>query len=95
MPSVVRGGLEERILELAAERYPTTVADIARGLGLSEKRLMMELRRMASRGLVELDILPDRVYVRPLALLEKRKGSKGRDKKGTGDGKGSAPPGYA
>ncbi|MEM4729181.1 MAG: hypothetical protein QXH42_05415 [Thermoplasmata archaeon] len=94
MPSVLRGSLEERILELALQRYPATAAALARELGLSERRLMMELRRMASRGLVELDILPDEVFVRPLALLGKRKGSECKDKKGRGDGKG-APPGYA
>ena len=109
MPQVLRGGIEERILRWAIAHYPATAGELAAALGIPEKRAMMELRKMAARGLVELDALPDRVFVRPLVLLEGgREGREGggpgageeggrekeKGKKRAEGGSDRAPPGY-
>ncbi|MBM4248897.1 MAG: MarR family transcriptional regulator [Euryarchaeota archaeon] len=69
MPTILRSSLERRILEHALDHYPVTAEELARALHVSEGRVMVELRRMESRGLVELDLLPDKVFVRPLAVI--------------------------
>jgi len=77
-----KDSLERRILEFLQEHYPITVAGLARELHLSEKNAHHTLKVMERRGHVELDILPDKIFVRPLVLLgEKGHGPKMEDKK--------------
>lgn len=62
----MRGSLEHRILELLSRVYPITTEDIRRELHVSQARVDRSLKALAQRGVVELDILPDKVYVRLL-----------------------------
>jgi DNA-binding transcriptional ArsR family regulator len=101
MPLVLRSSLEHRIIEHASEHYPLTVTDLARALGVTVDRVMMELRRMESKGLVELDILPDKVFVRLLVVPARPDGSAGKSEEGRGpakkgkkEGKGGDDPAY-
>jgi len=92
-----RHSLERRILEYLQAHYPVSAHQLAGELGIPEKRALMELRRMASKGLVELDILPDTVFVRCLVVLAKGAGrtegdgaTEGQKKRYRGnDGKGA------
>ncbi|MGQ9582836.1 MAG: winged helix-turn-helix domain-containing protein [Thermoplasmatota archaeon] len=88
MPLILRSSLERRIIEHALEHYPLTAAELARALGVPEKRVLVELRRMESRGLAELDVLPDKTYVRILVVPWKAPGPEGGKAGGT-------PPGYS
>jgi len=91
MPLVLRSSLEHRIIEHASEHYPLTVDELALALGVSVDRVMMELRRMESKGLVELDVLPDKVFVRLLVVAPDRlQGGEERKK----EGKGGDDPAY-
>ena len=82
-----RHSLERRILEYLQAHYPVSARQLAGSLGVSEKRVLLELRRMASKGMVELDVLPDTVFVRCLVVLAGGTGHKnGED--GPGDRKG-------
>ncbi len=87
MPLVLRGSLQHRIIEYALEHYPLTAAELARALGVSERRVLRELRRMESRGLAELEALPDKIYVRLLVVPR-------RGMRPGGGGAGETPPGY-
>ena len=69
MPIVLRSSLEHRIIEYASGRYPVTADEMARSLHVSGSRLLEELRRMERRGLVALDVLPDRIFVRLLVAV--------------------------
>ncbi len=68
MPLVLRSSLEHRVIAYASAHYPLTAGELAAALHVSDQRLMVELRRMEGKGLVELDILPDKVFVRLLVL---------------------------
>jgi DNA-binding MarR family transcriptional regulator len=59
-----KDSLELRIMELVRDHYPITKDELKRRLGVSEAKLDLALRRMAQQGLVEYDVLPDKVYIR-------------------------------
>ena len=64
-----KDSLERRIIEFLQEHYPITVAELAKEMHLSEQNIHHSLKVMERRGLVELDVLPDKTFVRPLVLL--------------------------
>lgn len=106
MGTVREHSLERRIIEYLQDHYPVSALQLARALRLPEKRALWELRRMEARGWVELDILPDVIYVRCLVRHPgtpagiPADGPAGRDgKKGRPGGKekereGGADPAY-
>ena len=63
---VLDGTLEARIIHLLLEMYPATTKDLERELKVKATLLDRTLKGMVSRGLVELEPLPDRTYVRLL-----------------------------
>jgi len=63
---VLHGSLDERILRYLLEAYPVTTAMLARDLRVPKARILRTLKALATRGVVELEDLPDRTYVRLL-----------------------------
>ena len=63
---VLEGTLESRIIHLLLEMYPASTRDLERELKVKPALLDRALKAMASRGLVELEPLPDLTYVRLL-----------------------------
>ena len=63
---VLHGSLEERILRFLLEAYPVTTAVLARDLRIPEARLGRVLKGLVTRGVVELEELPDKTFVRLL-----------------------------
>ena len=63
---VLHGSLEERILRYLLEAYPVTAAMLSRGLRVPRSRLDRQLKALALRGIVELEDLPDKTFVRLL-----------------------------
>jgi DNA-binding transcriptional ArsR family regulator len=61
---VVEGTVESRILHLLLEMYPVTVRDLERELSLRDDVLERALKRLVARGIVEVEPLSDRTYVR-------------------------------
>lgn len=82
---IVRGTLEARILELLVSWYPMTEAELSDELGVRERTMHRTLLGLQARGLVLLEPLPDKVFVR---LLRTDLEFLGRAKKG----RGKAPP---
>lgn len=66
MIEVERSSLEGRIITLLMEVYPITVKELRDELNMSEKTLELGIKRLQSRGIIELEILPDKVYIRLL-----------------------------
>ena len=91
MPTVLRSSLEHRIIEYARQHYPLTSDELAGALHVSDAAVQMELRRMASKGMVELDVLPDKVFVRLLVVAGGKKQNPGDQKK---EEKGGDDPAY-
>jgi DNA-binding MarR family transcriptional regulator len=62
---------EAKLLEEAVSRYPVTVEELRRALRLRPTAFDMALRGLVMKGLVELEPLEDKTYVRPMASLGK------------------------
>jgi len=63
---VLHGSLEERVLRYLLEAYPVTTAALARDLRIPESRLGRVLKALALRGIIELEQLPGKTFVRLL-----------------------------
>jgi len=58
--------LEGRILKLLLEKYPATVADLEFALRIPAERLQRTLKALQSRGIVEVETVGEKTYVRLL-----------------------------
>jgi predicted transcriptional regulator len=84
--------LEERVLRILLATYPVTLKDLRWELKISDDRLDRVLKKLAVRGIVEMEKLPGTTYVRLLrsdfvfvglkASQKKRVKRKGGKKKG-------------
>jgi len=63
---IVEGTVESRIIRLLLEMYPVTLRDLERELSLRGDVLERSLKALVARGIVEVEPLPDRTYVRLL-----------------------------
>jgi len=86
-----KDSLELRVLELVRDHYPITKDELLRRLGVSRGKMELALKRLAARGMVEFDVLPDKTYVRlkvvpagPKARRDAKKARKGKEQ-GKGD----------
>ncbi len=64
MIEIERGSLEARIIEVLLEVYPITIEELRDELSLSEKMLERGLKRLQTRGIIALEPLPDKIYIR-------------------------------
>ena len=66
MIEITSGTLEERIIKLLQKIYPITVNDIKKELNISRDIALRTLKKFQMRGIVKLEPLPDKTYVRLL-----------------------------
>jgi predicted ArsR family transcriptional regulator len=64
MIEVERGTIEAKIIEVLLEVYPVTISDLKKELSISEKMIERGIKMLATRGIIELEPLPDKVYIR-------------------------------
>ncbi len=64
MIEVERGTIEAKILEVLLEVYPITVSDLQKELSISEKILQRGIKKLQVRGIIELEPLSDKEYIR-------------------------------
>jgi hypothetical protein len=64
MAALDRGSLEARVMRELAGRVVER-GELARKLRVKESVLATSLKRLQSMGLIEYDVLPDKVWVRP------------------------------
>ncbi len=62
----LHGSIEGRILKYLLEAYPVTAAQLARDLHIPERRLWRTLKALEVQGVIELETLPGKTYVRLL-----------------------------
>ena len=90
---VIEGTLESRIIHLLLEMYPTTVHDLEREMKVKPSLLARTLKGMATRGIVELEPLSDRTFVRLARYDFSFVGPKrSQRKRGKARGKGPGKP---
>jgi predicted transcriptional regulator len=66
MIEILNGTHEERIIKILKKVYPITSSYIKEELNLSEKTVERVLKKFQVKGIVELDQLPGKLYVRLL-----------------------------
>lgn len=66
MIEIERGTLEAKIIEVLLEVYPVTIHDLKDELKLPKKSLEIGIKRLQVRGIIELEPLSDKVYIRLL-----------------------------
>ena len=66
MIEITRGTIEEQIIKILQKTYPITIHDLKKELNLSKKLIKRNLQKLQIKGIVQLDILPDKTYIRLL-----------------------------
>ena len=66
MIEITGGTIEEQIIDILQNTYPVTVEYVEGQLHLSHDAIMRVLQRFQVQGIVQLEPLPDRIYVRLL-----------------------------
>jgi DNA-binding MarR family transcriptional regulator len=66
MIEITTGTLEEQIIKLLQKKYPITISDMEKDLRASRKIIVRVLQKLQVKGIVQLEPLPDKTYVRLL-----------------------------
>ena len=66
MIEITIGSLDEQIIKLLQKKYPITTFELASKLRVSQKEIEWVLQKFQVKGIVKLDPLPDKTYVRLL-----------------------------
>jgi predicted transcriptional regulator len=61
---IVQGTLEEKILRRLLEVYPITLEQLRYDIKVSEKVMMRSIKALVFRGIIELEELPDKSFIR-------------------------------
>ena len=66
MIEITTGTLEERIIKLLQKIYPITISDIEKKLHISRNTIVRVLQKFQTKGIVQLEPLLDKTYIRLL-----------------------------
>ena len=66
MIEITTGTLEERIIKFLQKTYPVTVFDAEQKLHVSRSVVLRTLQKFQTKGIVQLEPLPDKTYIRLL-----------------------------
>ena len=66
MIEITVGTYEEQIIRILQDRYPVTVEDIKESLHISRKTIDITLHKLQIIGIIQLEPLPDKTYIRLL-----------------------------
>jgi hypothetical protein len=66
MIEITVGSLEEQIIKLLQKTYPITTFELSQKLRVSRREIEWVLQKFRVKGIVKLEPLPDKTYVRLL-----------------------------
>ena len=66
MIEITAGTLEEHIIMLLQKIYPITITDLVRRLHVPRERVEWVLQKFQVKGILKLEPLPDKTYIRLL-----------------------------
>lgn len=66
MIEIDNGSIDAQIIKILQKKYPVTVEDIEHELSLSHARILRVLNQLHVKGIVRLEPLSDKIYVRLL-----------------------------
>lgn len=58
------GTIEEKIIKELQKKYPITLEELSKIIKISKERLKKELIKLQSRGILILEPLPDKTFIR-------------------------------
>jgi len=64
MIEITKGSLEEQIIKILQKKYPVTINDIRSSINLSEILIIRVLQKLQTQGIVQLEPLPNKTYIR-------------------------------
>jgi len=66
MIEITVGTIEELIIKFLQKTYPVTVSDLEKKIHVSRKNIVRVLQKLQVNGIVQLEPLPDKTYIRLL-----------------------------
>jgi len=66
MIEITRGTIEEQIIKILQKTYPVTVKEISEKIHLSEKQILRVLQKIKTKGIIQLEPLPGKIFIRLL-----------------------------
>ncbi|MDH7517249.1 MAG: MarR family transcriptional regulator [Candidatus Thermoplasmatota archaeon] len=66
MIEITTGTIDEQIIKILLKTYPVTVNDLEKILHLPKTTIMRFLQKLQSKGILRLEPLPDKTYIRLL-----------------------------
>jgi predicted transcriptional regulator len=66
MIEIVGGSIEEQIIKKLQKIYPITIKDLEKALHLSRDSIIRVLQKLQIQGIVQLESLPDKTFIRLL-----------------------------
>ena len=64
MIEIVNGTLEEQIIKILQKTYPITISDLEKKLHISKDMIVRVLQKFQIKGILQLEPLPDKTYIR-------------------------------
>ena len=64
MIEIKSGTDEEQIIKILQKSYPITVSDIEEKLHISRDKILRILQKLQVKGIIQLEPLPNKIYVR-------------------------------
>ena len=66
MIEITTGTIEEKIIKILQKIYPVTLLDIEKELHVSKKNILRVLQKLQVKNIIQLEPLPDKIYIRLL-----------------------------
>jgi len=66
MIEIVAGTIDEQIINILQKQYPVTIENLEQQLHLSRDRIIRVLHQFEIKGIVRLEPLPDKTFIRLL-----------------------------
>ena len=64
MIEITRGTLDEQIIKILQKIYPITVKELKIKLHISKQQVLRVLNKLHVKGIIQLEPLPDKTYIR-------------------------------
>ncbi len=58
--------LQERIIKILMKRYPITTDELVKEIGMRKDVVQKEIKKLEREGVIALEVLPDKIFVRLL-----------------------------
>ena len=66
MIEITAGTIEEQIIKFLQKTYPVTISDLEKNIHISKENIVRVLQKLQVKGIVQLEPLPDKTYIRLL-----------------------------